>query len=190
MLLLLSTLLAAPLPAVALPADSGRKINGVELPGTIDVAGHTLALNGGATRKKFVIKVYVAGLYVAQTSTKAEDILAADAPRQMALHFISGHGTKEKMCSAWNDGLKDNTPNPSADLTKQFEELCGLMVDIKDGQLMTMTYVPGTGTTVNIAGEDRGTIAGKDFADAVLRCWIGPKPGPGDGFKKDILGQK
>jgi hypothetical protein len=190
MLLLLSTLLAAPLPAVALTADSGRTINGVKLPGTIDVAGHTLTLNGGATRKKFVVKVYVAGLYVAQPTTKAEDILSADAPRQMALHFISGHGTKEKMCAAWNDGLEDNTPGASADLQKQFAELCAMMVDIKDGQTMTITYAPGTGTTVNIAGEDKGTIAGKEFADAVLRCWIGPKPGPGEGFKKDLLGAK
>ena len=188
MLLLLSSLLAAPLPSAALPADSGRTINGVTLPGTVNVAGHTLTLNGGATRKKFVIKVYVAALYVAQASNKAADILSADAPRQMALHFISGHGTKEKMCSAWNDGLKANTPDASAELQKQFTELCDMMVDIKDGELMTLTYVPGTGTTVTIAGSDKGTIAGKEFADAILRCWIGPKPGPGEGFKKDILG--
>jgi hypothetical protein len=190
MFLLLTALLAAPLPAVAQPADSGRTINGVTLPGTVEVAGQTLNLNGGATRKKMIFKIYVAGLYVTQTSTKAEDILAADAPRQMALHFISDKASKEKMCSAWTDGLKDNTPDASAELTQQFADLCEMMADTKNGDVMTLTYVPGTGTTVVFSGTDKGTIAGKEFADAVLRCWIGPKPGPGEGFKKDLLGAK
>ena len=190
MLLLLTALLAAHPAAAPIVADSGRTINGVTLPGTINVAAHTLTLNGGATRKKLVFKIYVAALYLAAPSTSAEEILAADAPRQMAMHFISGKATKDKMCGAWNDGLKDNTPDPSAELQRQFTELCGKMRDMKDGDVMTLTYVPGVGTTLAISGADQGAFTGKEFADAVLRCWIGPKPGPGDGFKKDILGGK
>jgi len=190
MLLLLTSLLAAPLaPLSPASADTARTKNGVTMSETIDVAGHTLALNGMALRKKFIIKVYVAGLYVGSKSHKADEILAADAPRQMVMHFISGHGTKDKICGAWSDGLKDNTPGASAELKQQFVELCGMMQDIKNGERLTITYVPGTGTTINIADTDRGTIQGKEFADALLACWIGPKPGPGDGFKKDILDQ-
>ncbi len=185
MLLLLSALMAA-----APLADSARTLNGVALPATIEVSGQTLSLNGAALRKKFVVKVYVAGLYLATASGSADEILAADAPRQMLMHFISGHGTKDKMCGAWSDGLKDNTPGASAELQQQFTELCGMMQDIKNGERMTLTYVPGTGTTIDIAGTDKGTIQGKDFADALLRCWIGPKPGPGEGFKKNLLGTK
>ena len=178
MLLLLTALLAAHPAAAPIVADSGRTINGVTLPGTINVAAHTLTLNGGATRKKLVFKIYVAALYLAAPSTSAEEIL-----------YLSP-STKDKMCGAWNDGLKDNTPDPSAELQRQFTELCGKMRDMKDGDVMTLTYVPGGGTTLAISGADQGTFTGKEFADAVLRCWIGPKPGPGDGFKKDILGGK
>ncbi|MBK7351602.1 MAG: chalcone isomerase family protein [Gemmatimonadetes bacterium] len=191
MLLLLTTLLSAQpaaLPATA-AADTGRTMNGVTMPATIDVGGTTLSLNGMALRKKFIIKVYVAGLYIASASRSADEILGADAPRQMVMHFISGHGTKDKVCGAWNDGLKDNTPGASAELKQQFVDLCGMMQDLKNGESLTITYVPGTGTTINIAGTDKGTVAGKDFADAILRCWIGPKPGPGEGFKKNLLGQ-
>lgn len=188
MFLLLSTLLASA-PVMAVPmADTGITVSGVKLPATVEVSGTPLALNGGALRKKAIFKVYVAGLYVAKTSKSADEILAADAPRQMALHFISGHGTKDKMCSAWNDGLTDNTPEATAELKQQFAELCDMMVDIKNGETLTLTYVPGTGTTVVIAGTDRGVLQGREFADAVLRCWIGPKPGPGEGFKKGVLG--
>ena len=183
MLLLLSTLMAA-----APLADSALTMNGVTLPATIEVSGHTLNLNGAALRKKFVVKVYVAGLYLANPSKSADEILAADAPRQMLMHFISGHGTKDKMCGAWSDGLQGNTPGASAELQQQFTALCGMMQDIKNGERMTLTYLPGTGTTIDIAGTDKGTIQGKEFADALLRCWIGPKPGPGEGFKKGVLG--
>jgi hypothetical protein len=168
--------------------DSARTVSGVALPATIEVSGQTLSLNGAALRKKAIFKVYVAGLYLASPSHSAEEILAADAPRQMVLHFISGHGSKDKMCGAWNDGLKDNTPGASAELVQQFVDLCGMMVDIKKGETMTITYLPDAGTTVNIAGTDRGALQGKDFADAILRAWIGPKPGPGEGFKKGVLG--
>lgn len=186
MLLLLASLLTTAIqPATA---DTGRTLNGVTMPATIDVDGHTLHLNGMALRKKFIIKVYVGGLYLSSASSNAEEILAADAPRRMVMHFISGHGTKSKMCGAWNDGLKDNTPGASAELKQQFTELCGMMQDIKNGEELKITYLPGTGTTITVAGTDKGTIGSKEFADAVLRCWIGPKPGPGEGFKKGVLG--
>ena len=64
------------------------------------------------------------------------------------------------------------------------------MADIKEKEQMVFTYVPGTGTEISVAGVVKGTIAGKDFADALLKAWIGPKPGPGEGFKKNILGEK
>jgi hypothetical protein len=188
MFLLLTTLLTAP-PVILPAADTGRTMNGVTMPATIDVAGHALSLNGMALRKKFIVKVYVAGLYVATASNSAEEILGADAPRQMVMHFISGHGSKDKICGAWTDGLKANTPEASAELKQQFVELCGMMQDIKNGERLTITYLPGTGTTIDIAGTDKGTIAGKEFADALLACWIGAKPGPGEGFKKNLLGK-
>jgi hypothetical protein len=34
---------------------------------------------------------------------------------------------------------------------------------------------------------EKGKIGDKAFSDAMLRTWIGPKPGPGEGFKKNLL---
>jgi len=189
MLSLLTTLLVAP-PLTAPPAalDTVRTVSGVSMSETIDVAGQQLTLNGMAVRKKFVVKVYVAGLYVATKSSSADEILSADAPRRMVMHFVHDVDQK-KICEGWTDGLAKNTPEASADLKQQFQELCGMMTDIKKGQAFTFTYDPAAGTTVDVVGTTAGTLAGKDFADALLRCWIGPKPGPGEGFKKNLLGQ-
>ena len=190
MLLTLVTLLAAPLPtpSPALPVDTGQTVSGVTMPETIEVDGQTLSLNGMALRKKFIVKVYVAGLYVATKSSSEEEIFRADAPRRMVMHFVRGVD-KKKICDGWNEGLEKNTPDASAALKDQFTELCGLMADIQNGQAFVFTYVPEKGTAVEVAGEEKGTIAGKEFADALLACWIGPKPGPGGGFKKNLLGQ-
>jgi hypothetical protein len=182
-------LLALTLLLATAPVDSNRTINGVVLPENIEVAGKNLVLNGAALRKKAIFKVYVAALYVATKSASADAILAEDEPRRMVMHFVR-NVDKGKICDAWNDGLKDNTPNATEDVKKEFADLCGLMADIKDGEEMLFTYVPGNGTTVSVAGQEKGTVGGRDFAAALLRCWIGPKPGPGEGFKKNLLGVK
>lgn len=165
------------------------EIAGVTLPATVEAGGHSLMLNGAALRKKAVFKVYVAGLYLPAKSEDADAILAADAPRELRMQFVRDVG-KEKMCEAWDESLENNTPDADAQLKGEFKELCGWMQDLKKGDVMTFSYVPGTGTTVAVAGQGKGTIAGKPFADALFKSWIGPKPGPGDGFKKDLLGYK
>ena len=92
------------------------------------------------------------------------------------------------MCGAWDESLENNSPDASAGLKEQFATLCKYMDDIKDGQQMVFTYLPESGTTIEVNGTGKGTIEGKEFADALFRSWIGPKPGPGEGFKKKLLG--
>ena len=119
----------------------------------------------------------------------ADAILAADAPRELRMQFVRDVG-KDKMCEAWDESLKNNTPGADAQLQGEFKELCGWMQDLKKGDVMSFTYLPASGTTVAIAGQTKGSIAGKPFADALFKSWIGPKPGPGNGFKHDLLGVK
>jgi hypothetical protein len=181
---------AAPPPGLAPePQDSTATVtrDGVSLPTRVDVEGHALVLNGTATRKKFIVKVYVAALYLAAKETDAEKILAADEPRHMVMQFVHDVD-KGKMCGAWNEALEHNTPDASAELKAQFETLCSYMEDIKKGEQFAFTYLPGQGTRVDVKGATKGTIEGKAFADALFKAWIGPHPGPGEGFKKQLLG--
>lgn len=172
---------------VASPADT--TYNKVTLPGAVEVAGHTLVLNGVALRKKAIFKVYVAGLYLPARTTDPGALLAADAPRRVVMQFVRNVG-KGKMCEAWDEALENNTPNASDHLKSQFVTLCGYMEDIKDGQQFVFTYLPGAGTEVSVAGAVKGSIEGKEFADALFKAWIGPKPGPGEGFKRNLMGMK
>ncbi len=47
---------------------------------------------------------------------------------------------------------------------------------VKKGERIILDYIPGKGTVVTIAGEEKGTIEGKDFNDALLLIWLGEKP--------------
>lgn len=179
-------LLAAMLVATPL---SAANVAGVNLDDKITAGNTSLVLNGAGLRKKLMIKVYVGALYLAAKETSAERILATDAPRQMVMHFLYDVD-KGKIAEAWEEGLADNTPNASADVKKSIATLSSWMEDMKKGQRLSLTYVPGTGTTVEVNGKAKGTIPGKAAADAILATWIGPEPGPGNDFKKSVLGGK
>lgn len=180
-------ILAAALTVVTVTA-SAATVAGVNIADTADVSGHKLVLNGAALRKKLFIKVYVGALYLHAKQSNAAAVLADDAPRRQVMHFLYDVN-KGKMAEAWEEGLEDNTPKASPEVKTAFKSLSAWMEDMKEGQTIVLTYVPGTGTTVEVNGKNKGTLAGKAVADAILSTWIGPKPGPGADFKKGVLGQ-
>jgi hypothetical protein len=170
----------------AAPVLAGT-LAGIILPDSLDIGGQTLVLNGMALRKKVIFKVYVAGLYLPAKEKNSETILAADQSRCTVMHFLRSVDAG-KINEAWYDGLQANTPNHTPELKKQFDALAKLMEDLKDGDKLVFTYRPGKGTEVKVKGIIKGTLGDKVFADALFSCWIGKKPGPGEGFKKGLLG--
>ena len=179
--------LALSLTLAAVAAEA-RTVAGVNLPDTVGVNNQTLVLNGAGIRKKFFIKVYVGGLYLVAKQGDAAAVVASDSPRRMVMHFLYGV-SKSQISEAWEEGLRDNTPNASAEVKANFTKLMSWMEPIDKGKQLIFTYVPGTGTIVEVNGVAKGTLPGKATADAIVATWIGPKPGPGDDFKKDVLGK-
>ncbi len=59
----------------------------------------------------------------------------------------------------------------------------------KEGDVIALDWLPGSGTRVLLNGETKGTpIAGEDFYRALLRIWLGDDPVSGS-LKKALLGQ-
>jgi len=184
-LILILTIIGLALPAYSLYAG---ELKGVKMEDSIDIDGNKLVLNGMALRKKFIFKVYVAGLSLPQKEKNAAKVLQSDTARHIIMHWMRGVGTK-KINNAWMEGLEDNTPKASAELKKQFKTLCDYMEEVKEGNRTVFTYIPGKGTTVTVNKKNKGVIEGKAFADGLFACWIGPDPGPGEGFKEDLMGE-
>ena len=180
------SLLAALLAVPTAPVFAGS-LAGVTLPDKAAAKGQSLVLNGLGLRKKFVIKVYVGGLYLPQKEKDAQKILSGDGAHRMVMHFLYGV-SKDQMCDAFNEGLAANAPNAGAEVKKGFNTLCSWMEAIDKGKELVITYVPGEGSHVEVNGKAKGTLPGAATADAILATWIGPKPGPGEDFKKAVLG--
>lgn len=175
--------------AAVMPAGAATTLAGVSFDDHATVNNQQLVLNGMGLRKKFIIKVYVGGLYLPAKQSNAAAVIATDAPRRMVFHFLYSV-SKSQMADAWEEGLEDNTPNAPAEVKNAFKQLQSWMEDIPKGNRMVLTYVPGQGTTVEVNGKTKGTLPGKLTSDAILNTWIGPDPAPGADFKKAVLGIK
>jgi hypothetical protein len=172
--------LAAPLAAMELA--------GVTLPDTITVGGTTLKLNGmGVRTKTFLkVKVYVAGLYLPTPNHDAAAIIAADEAKQVLMHFLYSKVEKEKLTEAWREGFANNSAAALPALKARLDQFCAFWPDMVSSQRAVITYVPGTGTRLEINGKEAGVIAGKDFADAMFAVWLGAKPAD-SGLKAGML---
>ncbi|HVP53607.1 MAG TPA: chalcone isomerase family protein [Candidatus Eisenbacteria bacterium] len=172
------------LSAIALNAAS---LAGVTLPDSQQVAGKTLVLNGMGIRSKYMVKVYVAGLYLEQKSSDANAIIKSDAPKQIVMQFVHG-ASKSQMTGAFDESFNDNTPDAMKTMKADIDRLLGAIDAVKVGDKMVFTYVPGTGTTYSLNGSDKVTIAGPAFGQVMFSVWLGPKP-PTSDLKKGMLGQ-
>lgn len=173
-------------PATARLAHAGV-VAGAAMPDTVRFDEHVLLLNGAAVYSKYGVQVLVAGLWLDQREPDASRILEFDRPRRYVTHFLRHVGGK-RIRDAWMKGLEANSPGATAEVREQFRTLCSWTRDFQRGDEITVTYIPGHGSVVDIGGVRRGVVAGKGFADAYFACAIGPKPGLGDRFKRRLLG--
>jgi hypothetical protein len=160
---------------------------GVSSPDSISLADNELVLNGQGLRLATMlkVKVYVAALYVPERSDQAQALLQADQPWQLSLSFLRSVGADD-MTEAWDEGFATNAKSELPALKERIAVLNSTMVDLEEGDTLVFSYVPATGTRVEVNGDDKASIEGKDFASALLSIWLG-KP-PNKEIKRGLLG--
>ena len=166
------------------------EVAGVQLPDKAQVGNETLQLNGAGIRTKWFFKVYVSALYLPQKQTSAETIIADGKVHRIALHMLRGLGSK-RLYGAFSEAIEANqTPAELAAMDAQLKQMAQIfdaVHEVKEGDVITLDYLPGNGTLISVNGTARGTIAGADFNRALLRIWLGSKPAQDD-LKKEMLG--
>jgi hypothetical protein len=175
---------AAALLALAPLARAGE-LAGVKMPDTMDAGGKTLKLNGMGLRKKAIFKVYVGGLYL-ETPSKDASVATADVAKSMRMQFVRSVG-KDKIVEGFREGFEANAKDKAAAQKANVDKLLAALPDVKDGDVVTYTYVPGKGTTVMHGDKELVAIEGKEFGDALFLVWLGPHP-PTEDLKKGLLG--
>lgn len=168
---------------------SAKEIAGVSIAEKLQGAdGVELTLNGAGIRSKFVFKVYIAGLYLQNPASESGAVIADPGYKQMLMHFLYDEVEKEKLVDAWNEGFEANlTKEQQKLLALQIEQFNGMFATVKEGDTILIDYLPGQGTRVTVAGQEKGIIAGKEFSDAVFSIWLGKEPVTED-LKKELLG--
>ena len=172
-------------------AGPGRaaSLSGVSLPDTYPLAGQTLVLNGLGIRTLtiFHVKVYVAGLYVAQKSRDARAILASPGPKVILMQFLHA-ASKADIEKQYREGEAKNCGHgecPPAD-QGDYERLIALTPGAAVGD--TLTYVcTQRGLRVLFNNKQVGEIANADLAMRSLAGFIGASP-PSEDLKASLLG--
>ena len=177
--------IALALCAAASFASAGE-VAGVKMPDTITVEGKTLKLNGMGLRKKVVFKVYVAGLYVETPSKDAAQLVSSDQVKRMQLSVLRSLKASQ-VTEAIEEGFEKNSKAQMGALKDRLRKFSGMFADVVEGDQILMTYIPGKGVSVSIKGAEKGTVEGKDFADALFSVWLGANPVQED-LKKALLG--
>ncbi|MGH8586542.1 MAG: chalcone isomerase family protein, partial [Gammaproteobacteria bacterium] len=136
-ILMLTGLLSAAAGAV--------EIEGVKLADTATVAGRDLVLNGAGLRKRLIIDVYVASLYLPAKVSSAAAVLSAE-PRRVEIHMLREVGADDFL-EAIKDGIEANASQTERDaIQPQLSELAKVITAIgetKNGDAITLDFVAG-----------------------------------------------
>ncbi len=167
---------------------SAAEVGGVRLDDKVNVGGQELVLNGAGVRTRVVFKVYVASLYLSQKAADAQGVIAK-APRRIQLNLLRTLSA-DQLVDALNEGLAEN--NTAAELAQvkvQVDQLATIMRsfrEVKEKDVVTLDFVDGA-TRVGLNGDNKGSIPGEPFNQALTRVWLGDKPVQAD-LKKALLG--
>jgi hypothetical protein len=178
--------LAFSLFLVAGPTALAGEVAGVMVPEAITVEGKALKLNGAGLRKKAIFKVYVAGLYLENTSRDAAAVISSDQVKRMQMSVLRSLSSKQ-VNEAIAEGFEKNSKAQMSALNPRLAKLATMIPNVEKGDEILLTYVPGKGTVVSAKGAEKGVIEGKDFADALFAVWLGPNPVQED-LKNALLG--
>ena len=175
------------LMVLVLSSAQAKQCKGVDFPEHLQVSGHDLTLNGLGMRKATFLKinVYVGALYVTHPSHDPKPLIDPDTPAQLILQFVRNVSAGQ-MRDAWSEAFEKAAPGQAA-LAPRIATLNGWMADMKTGERLVFTRIPGAGIEVTVNGAVKGTIAGDDFSRALMTIWLGDSP-PNPELKSGLLG--
>jgi hypothetical protein len=93
---------------------------------------------------------------------------------------------RDKIVEAVQEGFQKNSGPDMPRLQARLGQFLKAIPDLKGGQQIVITYLPGSGTLLKAGRGEEISIAGKDFADALFSVWLGRQP-VDDDLKGEML---
>ncbi|PVV17051.1 MAG: hypothetical protein B6D77_00035 [gamma proteobacterium symbiont of Ctena orbiculata] len=183
-------IVVASLLALSMMASQAREVAGISLPEQIvrDADSAELVLNGAGIRKKLFFSIYLASLYLERSTSDIAEVLAVDRPARVQMQILYSEIEKEKFVSGWNDGFSANLDADKLQAVRdRLDQFNAMFETLQEGDLISLDYIPDTGTHVTIKGVEKGVIPGGDFYQALLLVWLGDSP-ISKSLKQELLG--
>ena len=136
---------------------------------------------------RFFFDLYEAALFADPQST-AEDVLRADTAFHLQFRYLRKIDKSIILKSADRMLEKNLTPEERASIAERVEQINKAYTTVRDGDVSSLTYKPGVGTTLMINGEPIITIEGQDFAQLYFRIWLGEKA-LSESLRQHLLGK-
>jgi len=167
------------------------EIEGVNLPDSLSARPDPLVLNGAGVRTKFMMDMYVAGLYLQKKSHDAEAIIEADEPMAIRLVIVSKLISSDKMVSATEEGFQTSTGGNTAPIQKEIDSFIAVFKeDIEKNDVYDLVYIPGTGVEASKNGKLLATMPGIEFKKAMFGIWLCKNPShKNPKLKEGMLGE-
>ena len=155
------------------------EVSGVQIAEKVDVGGVPLVLNGAGLRTKLMLKIYVIGLYLPARTTSADAVINSKQLRRAHLVMKRGLGAGT-VWDAFEDGIEAN--NSPAELTAlkpkldEIERLFNELGEVAENDALDIDFGADGSTSVRYKGQPKGSIAGTDLQQALLKIWLGKNP--------------
>jgi hypothetical protein len=172
----LKTRLPAVLIAASLCTPAFAKSSAPPLPPTIEVAGQPLVLTGQAVQRKLFFDIYSIGLYLKDPVATPQRAADSEQVKQVRLRILRD-ARRDQVAGAFKQGFLAGNGGQAQQLVGELDRLLAAIPDVKRGQVLTVTYVPGSGTTLESGEGLRMSVPGRAFGSALLKVWLGEDPG-------------
>ncbi|MGQ5521740.1 chalcone isomerase family protein [Chitinimonas sp. PSY-7] len=180
------------LSVLNLSAMANTEVSGIMVEDSVKVANTELKLNGAGVRTKAFFKVYVAALYQSDRKSTTAEVITTTGPKRLSITMLR-EVSADTLSQALLDGLNNNcTSEEKARLFNQMlaiGEIFGTHRYIKPNDVMTLDWIPGTGTVIQLNGKRLGEpLPDNNFYAALLKVWLGEKPAD-KSLKQQLLGK-
>jgi hypothetical protein len=124
---------------------------------------------------KIFFKLYDAALFTEAGAT-ADEVLTRNCSFRLEFRYLRSISRAKILKSADHMLVKNLSAEARSLILADTEQLHASYRSVHSGDVSSLTYIAGGGTTFAINGEHLITLAGKEFAQHYLQIWLGEQP--------------
>jgi hypothetical protein len=130
-----------------------------------------------------VIRVYVAGLYVADTKFECPEIIKSSKTRVVSMNFLR-HVSSGDLAGNLKEGIEKNCTEHCDEQKEKAKEIKKLVPSPDKGDVLKITF-DDKGTGFDLNNKVLGRVEGVEFSQTLLSAFIGNHP-PTEEFKAGL----